>query len=223
MTLRFLLASLTFSLFFCAAITAQELLWELETGINRPLPEYEYRDGLEIVNRSEIDENTQVILGWTERGHFIGLEVGGVVSQLLYFNEGYDGYLLQLRAWRIGESFDYVLVGSFGEEDGCYGLQTFYLRELEQLEHWQEIPLTNYESDGEAMASLPEDSAYFMGSTLDKVRLAMHGEGSFSISLREGWYQIFTDDYPSYIEDRMTVSFSPQNWQLRFPRLESDR
>ena len=223
MTVRALFSSLIFYLFFCLSLTAQELLWELETGVNLALPDREYRDGLEIVNRSEIDENTQLLVGWAERGNFVGLETEGTVQQQLFYNEGYDGHLHNLRAWRVGESFDYVIVASFGEDNSTYGLQIFYLRELTHLEHWQEILLTTFSEEIAGLNELPEDSALFQGSVLDKVRLAMHGEGSFSISLRDGWYQIFTGDYPNWIDDRITVSFSPNDWRLRYPRLESDR
>lgn len=206
------------------SLFAQEILWEVEgtsAGL-RPYPpsSVRYLDNLELVGEMAIDESCRLLVGWSdEHGHFLANATNGEMSAPLYYNEGYDGYLLDLKAWRVGESFDYLIIGSFGTEDGCAGLQVFYLRDMSCLEYWSEVPLTTYEDvpSEERPTKPPEEPFLYTASVLPHIRPALPVKNKVSLSLSAGWYQLYTDSYPQWFADRLTLSVDSRGWQLLYP------
>ncbi|MEO0790253.1 MAG: hypothetical protein AAFY36_16430 [Bacteroidota bacterium] len=205
-------------------LSAQEILWEVE-GTSAGLRHYppsnvRYLNNLELVGEMSIDESCRLVVGWSdEHGHFLANATNGEMSAPLYYNEGYDGYLLDLKAWRIGESFDFLILGSFGTEDGCAGIQVFYLRDMSCLEYWSEIPLTAYEdfASEDRPAKPPEEPFLYTASVLPHIRPALPQQNLVSLSLSSGWYQIYTDSYPQWYADRLTLKVDSRGWQLLYP------
>ncbi|MEM6395082.1 MAG: hypothetical protein AAF741_01955 [Bacteroidota bacterium] len=218
-SLSFVLLVLGFSGLF-----AQSILWEVEGTSARlqhyPPAEVRYFEELELTGEMSIDESARLVVGFSdEHGPFLANTFNGEMSAPLFYNEGYEGYLLDLKAWKVGESFDYLILGSFGTEEGSVGLQVFYLRDMTCLEYWSEVPLTAYEDspDEDRPRELPEEAFYYTASVLNKVRPASPQHNIISLSISPGWYQLYDDAYPQWYADRLTLSVDSKGWRLLYP------